>query len=256
MNPKYQAIEIAKPTENPEDVLLGGIYELADINDIYKKDIDSNDLTDKNTFESFIGCDENIKFHYTLCSYDNTDIKRYESGIGYCFKKDNNVYLKRFKPTSCGRNFSHNISCSNKHSYSFVGKTVAYISAPPNISDLMFCNNNIITSKCNNIPISIHIDNNSIIGRINSDITCLSLKSKEFINVIVESICEYSKQLCFKTSKLNANKLAVKQIQLESDSGNNAKAGTLIYDEKTDSVKFYNGHKWRTFKWEEEENQE
>ena len=83
----------------------------------------------------------------------------------------------------------------------------------------------------------------------------MSFNSKEFADIVTESLTKYTKQLSLKASKLSVNKLSVKHLQLESSSDLNVKKGTFIYDETTDTVKFYNGSKWRTLQWVDEEQE-
>lgn len=247
----YTAIEIATKSDRPDRVALSGINDLQRINSILLADYKEGFITENNKFSNFFQSPDE-KFCYTLCSYKNNEIIRYESGIGYYL--DGFVY--RYRPLRCGRNFSHKIECSNKLHYNFIGDTVIYASMPRYLSDMFFSDNNLIFSKTEDCPVSIQIKPNSLIGRFDNTITDIDLTSPEFSNILAKCLSQYSKQLSLKTSKLDTKLVSTSTLQLKPSVNDNAKKGTFIYDETTDSVKFYNGNKWRTLKWEEDENQE
>jgi hypothetical protein len=247
----YTAIEIAKQSDKPENIELCGISDLHLANSALKADLESGLITEKNKFSNVFSS-PNEKFFYTIISYKAKEFSRYESGIGYY----ENNYIIRQIPICCGKNFTHRIECTNKLPYNFGDVNVIYASSPSSLSEMLFCDNNIITSKCSHLPISLKINENCFIGRFNGDIQNIPFDHNEFIELIANIISKYTKQLSFKTSKLSAPKLSTNEIQLNHNEGNNVKKNTLVYDESLDVIKFFDGNKWRKLKWEEDESQE
>lgn len=256
---QIQAIEIVQNVENSNDLLLCGIDGVEKASIELSSSIYYKVITNNNTVKNIFGLGEDSKFFYSLLSYRENSIIRHESGFGYAYEKDNQVFFHRELPLYRGKELNHKQLIEKNLKYECLTDctNILVSNLPDNYILSYYDKNCILVSKDSLHPRALKVKENSFLARVNdNDVNNLDFNSKDFSDIIGEAICKYSKQLSLKTSKLNASKLAVKQLQLESNNGSGAKAGTFIYDGDTDTVKFYNGTRWRTLKWADEENQE
>jgi hypothetical protein len=254
------AIETFSFSENNADILLIGIDNIDKANIYFSEAHYYKYITDNNSVKNVMGIGPENKFFYKIAAYKDNNLVSYEYGVGYAYDLDGSTYFKRETPMLYGKNENHQRVLQNSQSrfYSPPGAiNIITSEIPPNNTALYFEKNSILASKDAFLPHPIKILDNSFLARVSEDdLSSLSFDSKDFSDIVVTALTKYTKQLALKCSKLNANKLAVKQLQLESSDGAGAKAGTFVYDNETDTVKFYNGNRWRTLKWADEENPE
>lgn len=255
------AIETFKSCElDSTDLLLCGLDRIDCANYDFAVAQYANKITDENCIGNVIGYGPDKKFFYKLMSYKDNVVVGHERGIGYAYQLDGRNYFKREIPLVYGTSENQFHFVKNKISQFIISSdniNVISSDAPPNLAILLYDKNCIISSRDAFVPFTLKVLENSFLARIGeNDLANVSFDSSEFSDIIADAITKHTKQLPFKASKLNASKLAVKQLQLESNNGSGAKAGTFVYDAETDSVKFYNGIKWRTLKWEDEEKSE
>jgi hypothetical protein len=244
--------------DNP-DIILSGLAGIEKANYELSEAYYYKHISDENKISNVIGLGPNHKFFYKISSYKDNVVVAYEKGIGYAYQHNGQTYFKRLIPLVYGKNESHaQIISDNKLRFYFQeGATNVIISEiPPNLALLYHSENSLVVANDSFFPINLELPNNSFLATVNEEICSLSFDSKEFSEYVSQALCNYTKQLSLRTSKLNANKLSTKQLQLEPSSGTNAKKGTFIYDDETDTVKFYNGEKWRTLQWVDEEKSE
>ena len=234
MDNVFGAIEFAEQDQNSKDIVLCGIDKLSSISEMYKKYIDNNLINSGNTFSNFFGLNEKEKFYYTLYSFNNGEICWFENGVGYCYEKDGKTYLKRYKPVNNGKKVGYSIACRPNAPYYFAGPTIAISSIPQSFTDMICCENNVLTSRHCNTPICVEIENNSVLGRLDKNVGSISFSS------IFNNIKDIS---------LNSLNLIPGKVK-------KAKKGTLIYDKEDDVIKYYTGTTWRTLAWVEDEKQE
>lgn len=255
-----QAIELVSNIEDSNDLLLCGIDGLENASIKFSSARYYNHITDENSVANVFGFGPQNMFFYSILSYRDNNLIRHESGVGYAYKKEDKACFHRHLPIYYGKTIDDKrLIKSDISRYECINDCVnILISSVPQDYMLSFYDKNcIIISKDKFVPIPLQISENSFLARINdNDLSSVSFDDKEFSEIIVESLSRYNKQLSLKSSKLNASKLAVKQLQLEPSREMNVKKGTFIYDELTDTVKFYNGEKWRTLQWVEEKNLE
>lgn len=263
MTKPSQAIELVSniEDENSSDLLLCGIDGIQYANLQFSTAHYYNTINSDNSVSNVFGLGENNKFFYTLLSFRDNEIIRYECGTGYGYEKDNKHYFKRYLPLYEGKNSQHRKLIKKPYSSKFycihdaVNVLTSFV--PEDYAFIFYDPNCVLCSKDAATPLAIQILNNSFLARVNdNDIANLSFDSKEFSDITAESLTKYTKQIALKCSRLTTNKLSVKHLQLDHDDGAGAKAGTFIYDSESDTVKFYNGTIWRTLKWADEEKAE
>jgi hypothetical protein len=252
-----QAIEIVINEEGTNDLLLCGIDGIEQASHKFSEAQYYNKINPDNTISNVFGLGEHNKFFYTLMSFRDNEIIRYESGTGYGYEKDGKQYFCRYLPLYDGKNPTHRqLIKKTKPSFSCSQDSISILtsSVPDDYAFIFFDKNCLLSSIDKATPRAIEVLENSFLARISvNDLSNVSFDSKEFSDIVAESLTKYSKQLSLKSSKLNANKLSVKQLQLEPTSDLSVKKGTFVYDEKSDTVKFFNGLTWRTLAWVENE---
>jgi hypothetical protein len=253
-----QAIEIVSNVENSNDLLLCGIDGIENANYDYSVAYHYGTISSNNSVSNVFGLGENNKFFYILMCFRNNEIIRYESGNGYAYEKNGKQYFHRYLPMYEGKNPEHQqLVKKNQEKFICINDAVNVLvsSFPPDYSLNFYDKNCILASLDKSIPHAIQVLENSFLARVDvNDISSVSFDSKVFSDIVAEALTKYTKQLSLKTSKFSINKLSVKQLQLEPFIDSNVKKGTFIYDETTDTVKFYNGEKWRTLQWVDEES--
>jgi hypothetical protein len=244
-------------TNNP-DLLLTGHSNICNANNDYMLMCKASDLSDDSLIKNFIGLGEENTFNYIIESFIDKKQTIFETGIGYAYEINNKCYFKKICAITHGTNYNDATLCIKQPHYQYDPKSVNIIRSyiPDKYFQTLHFDNSLLISTAPYTPSCLHIKKNSIAGRFDGDITSISLTSKEFASFVINAIREYTNQLTLKSSKLDAKFISTGSLQLKPSNINNAKKGTLVYDETTDSVKFYNGTNWRILKWEEKENQE
>jgi hypothetical protein len=255
-----QAIETVVNEDGSNDLLVCGITNLYKASYDYSAALYNKLITEDNSISNIIGIGEDNKFFYILETYGpDNKVVRYEHGLGYAYQQDNKTYFKRFLQIYSGSRVEEKSVCFKQTDYFPCDKdlvTVLRSTLPEHYFMCLYEDNCVLSSTGPFVASSIKIKENSFLARVDvNDISSVSFDSKVFSDIIAEALTKYTKQLSLKASKLSANKLSVKHLQLESSSDLNVKKGTFIYDETTDTVKFYNGSKWRTLQWVDEEQE-
>jgi hypothetical protein len=257
MKKPSQAIEIVSNEEGSNDLLLCGIDGIEQASHKFSEAQYYNYISSDSAVSNVFGLGEQNKFFYTLMSFRDNEVIRYESGTGYGYEKDGKQYFCRYLPLYDGKNPTHRqLIKKTKPSFSCSQDSISILtsSVPEDYAFIFYDANCLLSSVDKVTPRAIQVLENSFLARISvNDLSNVSFDSKEFSNIVAESLTKYNKQLSLKTSKLNANKLSVKQLQLEPTSDLNVKKGTFVYDEESDTVKFFNGTRWRTLVWAENE---
>lgn len=127
--------------------------------------------------------------------------------------------------------------------------------SPQGLHELLVFDNCIITSTDPYQPAVIQMKKNSFLARLDGStesITVDDLSKEESIkNLIKTSMCNYTKQIILKTSKLDTKTINVSHLILKPTKKPLAKKGELYYDESLDRLKFYDGKQWRTISYED-----
>lgn len=246
-----QGIEIVSNVDNSNDLLLCGIDGIDRANYDLSAAQYYGTISQDNSINNVFGLGEENKFFYLLASYKNNVIVKHENGIGYAYELDGKFYFKRSLPMTHGKQMGHNQLINSMNSKFICDQDAVNIIASYTPADYALAyhdKNSILCSTHQFIPRCVQVSPHSFLARINdNDISNVYFDSKEFADIIISAVERY---------KLNVNKFSVKQLQLNPASHSGAKKGTMIYDEDSDSIKFYNGTVWRTLRWAEDEKAE
>jgi hypothetical protein len=246
-------------THPNNDFLLTGHLNLENANQDYKIAVNSNSLSEKNYIKNAIGLGPENTFNYVLESFLNKKQIKHETGVGYAYEIDSVVRFKKLFAIMHGTDpeESHYCNYTQPVFYCTEGAVNIIRGFIPDVYNYnLHFDNGILISTAPYIPSCLHIKENSLVGRFNQDLQNISFDDPDFIDYIGRCVSHYTKQLNLKSSKVSAKAISTQSIQFNPSSLQNIKSNTLVYDENTDTLKFYNGIKWRTVKWEDEENQE
>ena len=260
MKPNLAIETFTNDDSGSPDLLLLGLKDIEFSTIEYSSAHYYKQISEDNKIGNVFGYGPEHTFFYKMSSYKDNELICYEKGLGYAYINDNKSYFKRYLPIIYGKNEQQAQPVQNNVlKFRFEENAINVITSeiPTNLTILMHDSNCTLVSFNQFAPCAIKTNEHSFLARVSdNNISSVSFNSKEFTDIVAEALCKYTKQIGFKSSKLNASKLAVKQLQLDSNDGSGAKAGTLIYDGENDTVKFYNGTKWRTLKWADEEKPE
>jgi hypothetical protein len=259
MSKPTQVFETVRNADGIDDLVLCGIENLENACIEYSSSVYYKNITEDNSIANVVGLGENNRFFYVLESYENNVIVKYEHGLGYAYQEGNNKYFKRSVQIYSGTSKDNRGLCHVQTSSFFCDPnrvTVLRSTLPEQYFLCFIEDNSVLISAAPFLPTSLHLDNNSLLGRLDGDLVSIPIDSAEFVEKISNAFSQYTKQLSLKASKLTVNKLSARQIQLDSSNKSGAKKGTLIYDEDTDTIQFFNGNTWRRLQWVEEENLE
>lgn len=219
MTPKTLPIEIVSNIQNSDDLLLCGVEGIENAN--YNLSVAQyyGIINDDCLIHKHFEFGEDNKFYYTLMSLSNNEVVRHESGFGYIYQDGPNRILKRSIPIFEGKRLDHrqlvkSINVRFVCDPSRVNLLTA--SYPEDYAFALHDDNCLLSSKGLARPHSIQIKPHSFLARINdNDISSLSFTSDDFSDIVSKSIKQFS------------------------------------YDEKTDSLKFFDGTRWRSLQWAE-----
>ena len=245
-----QAIEKAESVTYPTlDLLLVGTESACGLleNLKYLKEPLSSD---KHSFKSVFGL--NTKFYYVIHKYKQKEVTNIEIGIGYLVEEDNKIFLKRARPMAFkqtnGPITSTQIAVDVFRPQSEDEYLIVNSYAPTLLTELLVDPNCIIYSS-ESCPINVlSVDTNSIIARLDDDIT--SLPISDLSEQTLELLLTYTKQIVLDCSQLDVKKLKTSCLQLKPSSRSGAKEGSIIYNSSNKCIEYYTGSEWRTLTWE------
>ena len=245
------AIEIGC-IDQDNNLYLCGTEGLSQVSDPLALAIKNNDLNHNHTFKNVFGFD--CKFFYVIEQMKDGDTIRYERGLGNLYQHNDKIYLKR-SPMVAGKNhkeISFDRTICTRFQCEDCSHLVVHSTYPQSYIECLADKNSIITSIESFIPHSFVVEENSVVGRLDGNVESISFKNKTFIDLISDALCKYTKQLVLKTSKLDVKKISTPSLQLNPSPSPPAKKGCLYYDENDDSLKYYDGSKWRTLIFKDE----
>lgn len=245
------AIEKGIPDPHSNDIELLGTESLSDLDD-YKVAIKVGSISSAtNSFISIFGT--NVKLFYNLehiCEVNGF----VERGIGYIEQRDSKFYLKRAKPffiiqdkTFLAVDRVRPIACDNKTSHIIV---TSYV--PSTINEVLVDTNSVITAQIPHIPTSIVVDEHSVLGRTDGELSSIPIDSLIEEEKVRNTVTTYTKNLSFKSPKVDVKRLATNDIQLNPRPSAPERKGVLYYDETDDCLKYYDGTGWRLLIWKQD----
>lgn len=240
------AIEAVRNNSENNDLELVGIEPIKSISPSLKSAVEAGGIAENNKFLNIFEVDTN--FFYILESIVNDTVYYYERGIASIYHHNDKTFLKRIRIFVSGNNSaeataSHdgiprNINCGLN--------TLVYSSIPPTYLEAISPEHCVLCSSISNLPNPVHIDNNSLLGRWDDTIQSISFNDDRLIDKFLYIVSSFAKQLKLKTSKLSLKRVEPEVIDMIPTSNVKAKKGSLYYDESDDTLKLYNGEKWRT----------
>lgn len=113
-----------------------------------------------------------------------------------------------------------------------------------NILDFFIDPHLIVTSDSHCCPTPLYIDQNSVLGRYEGNIQSISFSSLLSTNLL-DLLTSFTKSINLKAHKLYCKMFNCSSIVLsKSKSNRKPPKGTIIWDDKDDLLKFYNGKVW------------
>ena len=237
-----QAIELASVDIHGRTELLG-IEPLKEVSLELKYAVDNKAITSDNTFNSIFGLD--YHFFYSLHQFNKDTLIAAERGIGKLEIIDNKVFLIREFPIEDNTKKLCSSGCVY-FNCSDCDHVVAQSSVPVTYAECLFEDNVLISSRSPFFPHIIRTSPNSIIGRLDKDLECLSfselLSDKNFQNELINLLKKYNKQMVLGCSKLSAKKIQTSSIQLDKADSSVINKNSVVLD--NNELKFYDGENW------------
>ena len=249
-------IELAQPNHANYNLDLLGTEKLVDYNEtlkfaIKKKEIDLAVSHFKDNYT------ENDCFFYIVRKYSKQTNQPLLTEVGIGTLISQSTELRRVRPlyfidnvtnhTAPVLNGPIDLLGDNDDHYLIVGNYI-----PTNMAELLIQPNSVIVSSAKEyIPIAVELTPNSVLGRLDNEIECITLD--DISSHTLQKITQYTKQLILKTSQLDVKKVKTKQLVLEPHNAPDAKRGTLYYKADEDLLLYYTGEKWRSIVWQEYE---
>lgn len=221
MTKQTPAIEIVSNLDDSNDLLLCGIDGIEQANYQISFAQYYGIINEDSLIHNHFAFGEDNKFFYCLYSLADNSVVRHESGFGYIYQKDSQRLLHRSIPIFEGKRLDHK-QFVKSHNVRFVcdptRTNILLATYPEEYAFALHDNNCILSSKGLAHPHSIQVQPHSFLARVNdSDLKSVSFVSDEFSDIVSKSIKQFS------------------------------------YDEKTDSLKFFDGTRWRSLQWSENE---
>ncbi len=249
--PQALAIEKATPLDDNKLLLQGNSSITGVIDNVHV-----TGTSIENTFLYVFGPD--CKFFYSAGVFKNNKLSFQEIGVGHLdfdgvqstLYRDRPAYFQiADNPVQLASKFD-TLSCSEEEYIIVTSYT------PQSISEFLYDSNCIITSQNTHSPVSIKIEDNSLLLCDGDKLKSVEFKDikllPRFSDAVKDLLCSYTKQLALKTSRLDVSKLKTKQLQLDHNKKPDAKEGTLYYDKETKQIKYFDGNIWQTLQKETE----
>jgi len=244
-----QILERGLPTENSCDIFLSGTEQVCEYFPElrYQK---NGPCSANNSFLVAFGLDS--KFYYSLEKYNNRKLIDLEIGIGHLFQEAPNIILlKRSQPLL----YKHGdeqigpvlrpvnaFGCHDPDDYLVVKSYYAH-----SLSELLVDPHSLIVSISDNPLNILNVEENSVIGRLDGNVTSLSIL--DLCTKATNLFTEYTKQIILSCSQLDVKKLKTKILQLTPIKQAQTKKGSIIYNEEHDTIQYFDGSRWRTLLW-------
>lgn len=240
------AIESGIQCNKKSDIKLYGLDNLSKVNLSISLAIQNGTINNDNLLSTCY--DVGDRFFYIAQKLKNNIAVISERGIGYLYKDDDGcVYLKR-ETHICYYTEGNQTPLMSRGPVDLYTNNdeIVVVSAtvPPTYLEALYTSNCVIASSDAFIPKPVVLNEYSLLGRLNDGIESLSLNNKDFLEILINAICSFTKQLILKTSKLDVKRLSTPILQLIPSSNPQAKRGSFVYDDATNLLKYYDGEKW------------
>tara|TARA_B100002019_G_scaffold107389_2_gene92214 strand:- start:1619 stop:2395 length:777 start_codon:yes stop_codon:yes gene_type:complete len=208
--------------------------------------------------------DLETEFFYTIENFDSDNIfsrqlAQYERGLAHIEKSGDKLILVR---DVCIEFEQISESSSTRSGFiKFPEDTYLVINSyiPNNYLDLYLKNNSVVCSTAPKTPSPVEIEENSVLGRLEGEIQ--SVGSSELALILtpdytVDSLQATSRPILIASDYVeltsDKSKLVTSQFVLKprQSKPRNRQAGSIIFNEKTKSLEFFNGTGWVKIKTE------
>lgn len=244
-----QILERGLPTADSCDIFLSGTEQVCEYFPELKYQKNSP-CSSTNSFMSAFGLDN--KFYYRLEKYNKRQLIDLEIGIGHLHQEAPDIILlKRFQPLL----YKHGsdpigpvlrpvnaFACHDPDDYLIVQSYHAQ-----SLPELLIDPNSLIVSTAENPLNIVNVEEHSLIGRLDGNVTSLSISA--ICEKVTALLFDYSKQIILSCSQLDVKKLKTKILQLLPLKTPEAKKGSIIYNEEHDTIEYFDGSRWRTLLW-------
>jgi len=240
-------IELASVFDKNKLLLAGVPENIGEVDGVFY-----SQLSDDNLFSKNFG--EDCKFFYNASILCEKKCSISEVGLGYLespnvLVRENPLYT--LHDDSFHRAFGLiSLDCQHDDEKLLV---TSYL--PSNIHELLYEDNCIITSNHPHCPSPLKIEKNSLLVRLNEEIQSIPIGNlselNEFSQPIKDLLCNYTKQMVLKTSRLDVKRIYLDHLILNRSKKPVGKKGELFFDESDSKLKFYDGTEWKVFKYED-----
>jgi hypothetical protein len=244
-----QILERGLPTENSCDIFLSGTEQVCEYFPElrYQK---NGPCSSNNSFLVAFGLDS--KFYYRLEKYNKRKLIDLEIGIGHLFQEAPNIILLRRSQPLLYKHGTDEIGpilkpvnafdCNAPDDYLVVQSYHAH-----SLPELLVDPHSLIVSIPDNPVNIVSVEENSLIGRLEGNVTSLSIS--DICTKATNLLIDCTKQLILSCSQLDVKKLKTKILQLTPSKPAQAKKGSIIYNEEHDTIQYFDGSRWRTLSW-------
>jgi hypothetical protein len=244
-----QILERGLPTENSCDIFLSGTEQVCEYFPElrYQK---NPPCSSTNSFIVAFGLDN--KFYYRLEKYNQKQVIDLEIGIGHLVQEAPDIILLRRSQPLLYKHGSEPIApverpvnafaCNNQDDYLIVHSYHAH-----SLPELLVDPHSLIVSIPDNPVNIVNVEENSLIGRLDGNVTSLSIS--DICNKAANLLIDCTKQIILSCSQLDVKKLKTKILQLTPTKPAQAKKGSIIYNEEHDTIQYFDGSRWRTLLW-------
>lgn len=248
-----QKIAVETASQHPKNLSLQlhGLQHLKNINPELAAPLD-----DSNLFCNVFGLDTKFFYLVEKIGANGSSLFR-ERGLGHLTIENDSYWLVRSVPISVQYSDGTVSQCNGQGTdfYAGVNEYVVVSSTyPANHVEVLHEANCVIASSDRFVPLSVQLSDYSLLGKLKDEIRAISFSDFSSIPELQEAILvtleKYSKQIELSCSKLSLkNKrgvLSSSVLQLDPTSNPPSKAGTIIFDQDTKKIKFYDGNSWHT----------
>ena len=251
------ALELGMPVKGSYDIDLRGVEEL------YKRDKELSKFPEcpppEAEFQHMVGIGN--RCYYIAQGIINGETTTHERGVGLVKRTPDGIRLERVFPIVWGSEPEEVKPCledSNPVKFLECEFVRLQTITPPTYLEALASPYSVITCAQPFNPNPVAVEENSLLGRIGDVIQSVDMDElKEMLKadeIALQSITETQKQIQMKARRLDMDrKNAVISSPIlrvapdyTSSTRPNAQKGSIIFNNDTDSLEYFDGTKWRT----------
>tara|TARA_R100000008_G_scaffold53730_1_gene32693 strand:+ start:742 stop:1572 length:831 start_codon:yes stop_codon:yes gene_type:complete len=213
-------------------------------------------------FEKVVGFDH--YFYYQIEDWHDKNTVISERGLGYLEEKDGKTFLVRHKPVAYKDQHGRQYPLP-KGMYADLGAgayMLAYTIPPPTYIEALSIPHSLVASTSEGNPTPVELEPNTLLGRMDNVVQAID--SDELMRIVgdkvVDPLINSQKQLDLKARHLRLTRKnssvaspIVRLLPQEVNDKTPRQRGSIIFNSQTNRLQCYDGEKWKTIAWEEEE---